>query len=122
MSTLPARRPSGILVALALCMALQMTGFVMLLPLFARRFESFGAGVEALGVSAMAYALTSTLAAPFIGVLAERFDRHGPWRAARSTLAYSRDTLTGDPSRSGTTAVGAWMAGAACPAAAPETR
>jgi hypothetical protein len=35
-------------------MALQMTGFVMILPLFARRFESFGAGVEALGVSAMA--------------------------------------------------------------------
>jgi DHA1 family tetracycline resistance protein-like MFS transporter len=56
-------------------MALQMTGFVMLLPLFARRFDSFGAGVEALGVSAMAYALTSTFAAPFIGMLADRFGR-----------------------------------------------
>lgn len=64
-----------ILVALALCMALQMTGFVMILPLFARRFESFGAGVEALGMSAMAYALTSTVAAPFIGMLADRFGR-----------------------------------------------
>jgi MFS family permease len=52
-------------------MALQMTGFVMILPLFARRFESFGAGVAALGVSAMAYALTSTCAAPLIGRLAD---------------------------------------------------
>lgn len=56
-------------------MGLQMTGFVTLLPLFARRFESFGAGVEALGISAMAYALTATFAAPFIGTLADRFGR-----------------------------------------------
>src|SRR5512138_190686 len=69
------RRSTGVLVALALCMALQMTGFVTILPLFARRFESFGAGVEALGMSAMAYALTSTVAAPFIGMLADRFGR-----------------------------------------------
>lgn len=75
MSTETTRKPSHILVALAFCMGLQMTGFVMILPLFARRFESFGAGVEALGVSAMAYALTSTFAAPFIGALADRFGR-----------------------------------------------
>lgn len=75
MSTQTNRRSPSILVTLALIMALQMTGFVMILPLFARRFESFGAGVEALGVSAMAYALTSTFAAPFIGMLADRFGR-----------------------------------------------
>ncbi|MBI5952270.1 MAG: MFS transporter [Chloroflexi bacterium] len=75
MSTKIDRKSPGILVALALCMALQMTGFVMILPLFARRFESFGAGVEALGISAMAYALTSTVAAPFIGTLADRIGR-----------------------------------------------
>lgn len=75
MSMQTTRKFISILVALSLCMALQMTGFVMILPLFARRFESFGAGVEALGVSAMAYALTSTAAAPFIGVLADRFGR-----------------------------------------------
>jgi MFS family permease len=56
-------------------MALQMTGFAMLLPLFARRFDSFGAGVEALGVSDMAYALSFAFAAPFIGMLADRFGR-----------------------------------------------
>jgi MFS family permease len=69
------KSPTSILVALALCMALQMIGFVMISPLFARLFESFGAGVEALGISAMAYALTSTVAAPFIGMLADRFGR-----------------------------------------------
>ena len=68
-------RSSRTLVALALCMGLQFTGFVTLLPLFARRFESFGAGVAALGVSAMAYALTSTVAAPFIGMIADRYGR-----------------------------------------------
>lgn len=75
MSTQTTRQSSSILVALAFCMGMQMTGFVMILPLFARRFESFGAGVEALGVSAMAYALASTFAAPFIGMLADRCGR-----------------------------------------------
>lgn len=75
MSLLTTRSSPAVLAALASCMALQMTGFVMILPLFARRFENFGAGVEALGISAMAYALTSTFAAPFIGTLADRFGR-----------------------------------------------
>ena len=75
MNTQTTQQSPKILIALSLCMALQMTGFVMILPLFARRFESFGAGVEALGVSAMAYALTSTVAAPFVGMLADRFGR-----------------------------------------------
>jgi MFS family permease len=75
MSAQPARQTSSILISLAFCMALQMTGFVILLPLFTRRFESFGAGVEALGVSAMAFALTSTFAAPVMGMLADRFGR-----------------------------------------------
>jgi len=64
-----------ILIALSACMALQMTGFVIILPLFARRFSEFGAGVESLGLSAMAYALTSAMAAPFMGALADRFGK-----------------------------------------------
>src|SRR5512136_1301663 len=63
------------IIGLSTCMALQMTSFVMILPLFARRFSELGAGVEILGISAMAYALTSTLAAPFMGALADRFGR-----------------------------------------------
>lgn len=63
------------IIALSGCMALQMTSFVIILPLFARRFNEFGAGVEALGISAMAYALTGAVAAPFMGTLADRFGR-----------------------------------------------
>lgn len=61
--------------ALSACMALQMTSFVIILPLFARRFTELGAGVEALGISSMVYALASTLAAPVMGALADRFGR-----------------------------------------------
>ena len=75
MSTQTIRHPTNRLIALAICNALQMTSFVTILPLFARRFDSLGAGVEALGMSAMAYALTSTLAAPFVGMLADRCGR-----------------------------------------------
>jgi MFS family permease len=53
-------------------MALQMTSFVMILPLFARRLADFGAGVEALGLSALAYNLAATVAAPLMGSLADR--------------------------------------------------
>jgi predicted MFS family arabinose efflux permease len=69
------RQSSSTLISLAVCMALQMTSLVMLQPLFALRFESLGAGVQALGTSVMAYALTSAIAAPFIGMLADRFGR-----------------------------------------------
>jgi MFS transporter, DHA1 family, multidrug resistance protein len=68
-------RPQRIIIALSTCMALQMTSYVMILPLFARRFSEFGAGVEALGISEIACALASTLAAPFMGALADRFGR-----------------------------------------------
>jgi MFS family permease len=63
------------MIVLAICMALQLTSYVMIQPLFARRFEEFGAGVGSLGASAMAYALAATLAAPFMGALADRFGR-----------------------------------------------
>lgn len=60
---------------LSACLALQMTSFVIILPLFARRFSQLGAGVEALGASTMAYALAGMLAAPFMGALADRVGR-----------------------------------------------
>ena len=64
-----------VIIVLSSIMALLMTSYVMILPLFARRFNEFGTGVEALGISAMAFAITSTLAAPFMGALADRFGR-----------------------------------------------
>ncbi len=69
------QNPTKVIIVLSACMALQMTSFVMILPLFARRFSELGAGVEALSFSAMAYAITSTIAAPFMGALADRFGR-----------------------------------------------
>jgi DHA1 family tetracycline resistance protein-like MFS transporter len=91
MGTRTTRQMPSILISLALCMALQMVGFVMILPLFARRFETFGAGVEALGMSAMAYALTSIVAAPFIGMLTDRYGRRPIilLSLATSVLAFS---------------------------------
>lgn len=74
----PANRrltPQQVIAVLSACLALQMTSYAMMLPLFARRFNEFGAGVEALGTSDMAFALTSMLAAPFMGALADRFGR-----------------------------------------------
>jgi MFS family permease len=75
MRTQTTRQSLRILIALALCFAFQMAGFVMNSPLYARLFESFGEGVQALGTSAMAYALTGTIAAPFIGMLSDRMGR-----------------------------------------------
>src|SRR5512142_3083911 len=72
----PARPdPRQTMICLAACMALQMTSYVMILPLFARRFTELGAGVAALGTSSMAYALAATVAAPFMGALADRIGR-----------------------------------------------
>ena len=64
-----------VMICLAACMALQMTSYVMILPLFARRFSQFGAGVGDLGLSEMAYALAATVAAPFMGALSDRLGR-----------------------------------------------
>ena len=75
MNTQTTRQTTRTLVVLALCYAFQMAGFVMISPLFARLFESFGSGVRALGMSAMAYALAGTVAAPFMGLLADRLGR-----------------------------------------------
>ncbi len=79
-SSSPLSRPSKlsssrIVVTLSAMMALQMTSFVMIIPLFARRFNQLGAGVEALSISAMVYAVTSALAAPFWGALADRIGK-----------------------------------------------
>jgi len=66
---------TGLIFVLALCLGLQMTSYVMILPLFARRLGSFGAGVETLGLSTLAYALGATLAAAPLGALADRRGR-----------------------------------------------
>lgn len=68
-------RTRSIMLLLAGSIALMMTGFGIILPVFARRLGEFGSGVEALGLMTMAFALTQFLMAPFMGSLADRFGR-----------------------------------------------
>ena len=63
------------MIALTACIALQTTSFIIILPLFARRFEALGAGVMDLGASSMAYALAAMMAAPLMGALSDRYGR-----------------------------------------------
>jgi MFS family permease len=82
----------NVMAVLSVCMALQITSYVMVLPLFARRFSELGAGVNALGISSTVAALTGALAAPFMGALADRFGRR---RLALVSLAISILATTG---------------------------
>ncbi len=69
------RRTRTIILLLAACVALMMTGFGIIMPVFARRLAELGAGVEALGIMTTAFALAQLVAAPFLGSLADRYGR-----------------------------------------------
>ena len=74
-TTMTHSRTRSIMLLLAGSIALMMTGFGIILPVFARRLGEFGSGVEMLGLMTMAFALTQFLMAPFMGSLADRFGR-----------------------------------------------
>ena len=69
------RRVRNIILLLTGSVALMMTGFGIIMPIFARRFGELGGGVQALGLMTMAFALAQLVAAPFMGSLADRFGR-----------------------------------------------
>lgn len=69
------QRARTIIYLLAASVALMMTGFGIIMPVFARRLGEFGDGVAALGWMAMAFSLSQMIAAPFAGALADRFGR-----------------------------------------------
>jgi DHA1 family tetracycline resistance protein-like MFS transporter len=52
-----------------------MTSYGIIFPLFARKIGDFGDSVAVLATSVMAYSLAGVIAAPFMGVLADRFGR-----------------------------------------------
>jgi len=60
------------------CLALMMTGFGIVMPVFARRLGELGGGVAALGWMTMAFAGAQFLAAPLMGALADRVGRRPP--------------------------------------------
>jgi DHA1 family tetracycline resistance protein-like MFS transporter len=69
------RRARSVIILLAASVGLMMTGFGIILPVFARRLGEFGSGVEALGLMTMSFALAQLVAAPFMGSLADRYGR-----------------------------------------------
>lgn len=69
------RRARRAIILLAASVGLMMTGFGIILPVFARRLGEFGSGVEALGLMTMSFALAQLIAAPFMGSLADRYGR-----------------------------------------------
>ena len=52
-----------------------MTGFGIIMPVFARRLGEFGSGVEALGLMTMVFALTQLIAAPILGSWTDKWGR-----------------------------------------------
>ncbi len=66
------------IILLAGSIALMMTGFGIVMPVFARRLGELGGGVEALGLMTMAFAGAQFIAAPVMGILADRIGRRPP--------------------------------------------
>jgi MFS family permease len=69
------RRARTIVLLLAASVGLMMTGYGIVMPVFARRLDELGAGVTALGFMTMAFAFAQFALAPFMGNLADRFGR-----------------------------------------------
>ena len=74
-SVLSAGRMRALLLLLALCVGLQMTGYGIIMPVFARRLGEFESGVGSLGLMMMSFALAQLLSAPVMGTLADRIGR-----------------------------------------------
>ncbi|MCL4297459.1 MAG: MFS transporter [Anaerolineae bacterium] len=68
-------RARRVIMLLAASVGLMMTGYGIVMPVFAKRLGEFGSGVEALGFMTMAFAIAQFLLAPFMGTLADRFGR-----------------------------------------------
>ena len=69
------RRTRTIILRLAFSVGLMMTGFGIIMPVFARRRGELGSGVEGLGLMTMSFALAQFLSAPVMGSLADRYGR-----------------------------------------------
>jgi MFS family permease len=65
------RRVRRIILLLSSSVALMMTGYGLVMPVFARRLSEFGDGVEELGLMTMSFALAQMIGAPIMGSLAD---------------------------------------------------
>ena len=74
-SGLSERRARSTILLLAASVGIVMTGYGIIMPVFARRLGELGSGVEALGLMTMSFALAQFVAAPFMDTLADRLGR-----------------------------------------------
>jgi MFS family permease len=74
-SQMAPNRIRNIILLLSGCVALMMTGYGLVMPVFARRLSEFGDGVEELGLMTMSFALAQMIGAPIMGSLADRMGR-----------------------------------------------
>jgi len=83
-------RIRNIILLLSACVALMMTGYGIVMPVFARRLGEFGDGVTELGFLTMSFALAQLIGAPIWGTAADRNGRRPIILLAMSavTLAY----------------------------------
>jgi multidrug resistance protein len=83
-------RIRNIIILLSACVALMMTGYGIVMPVFARRLGEFGDGVTELGFLTMSFALAQLIGAPIWGTVADRNGRRPIILLAMSavTLAY----------------------------------
>lgn len=94
--TLKTRR---IIILLSVSVALIMTGFGIIMPVFARRLEDFGSGVVDLGYMTMGFALAQFALSPVLGSLGDRIGRRpiillalGGYAAVNIGFLFARDT------------------------------
>ena len=69
------RRARFIIIFVAISAALNMIGFGMIFPLFAKKIGDFGDGIEVLATSLMVFSLAGIITGPIMGWLADRFGR-----------------------------------------------
>ena len=68
-------RARNIIILLSVSVALVMTGFGIIWPVFARRLEETGQGVQTLSMMTLAFAGAQFAVSPFVGSLGDRFGR-----------------------------------------------
>jgi len=83
------RRARTIILLLAFSVALMMTGFGIIMPVFARRFAELGAGVRDLALMTVSFALAQFLASPLMGSLADRIGRRPIILVALASFAFA---------------------------------
>jgi MFS transporter, DHA1 family, multidrug resistance protein len=90
-----------IILLLAVSVAFIMIGFGIIMPVFARRLEDFGAGVGELSFITMGFAFTQFILSPIMGSLADRIGRRpiillalGGYAAVNIGFLFAHDTVT----------------------------